>query len=62
MSSPSIAQLLASLPEEERAILTMHYLKSLSVTEIADMLGVPPRAVATVVESGKSKILQALQR
>ena len=61
MSSPSISQLLASLPLEERTILTMHYLKSLSASEIADALGVPERAVASVIASGRARILQAVQ-
>jgi len=60
VSPQSIAELLASLPEEERAILTMHYLKGLSVETIAGALGVPERAVASVIASGRSKILSAL--
>jgi DNA-directed RNA polymerase specialized sigma24 family protein len=36
MSNPkTLAQLLASLPEEERIILTLHYLRSKSASEIA---------------------------
>ena len=42
MSNPkTLAELLASLPEEERFILTLHYLRSKSASEIAQLLGVP---------------------
>jgi DNA-directed RNA polymerase specialized sigma24 family protein len=60
MSSSSnpqtLAELLASLPEEERIILTLHYLRSKSSNEIASMLSVPERAVLVVIESGKARL------
>jgi RNA polymerase sigma factor (sigma-70 family) len=56
----AIVELLASLPEEERIILTMHYIKGLSNNEIAEILGVPERAVESVITSGKSRLLSAL--
>jgi DNA-directed RNA polymerase specialized sigma24 family protein len=57
MSSPqTLAELLASLPEEERIILTLHYLRSQSSAEIASILAVPERAVIVVIESGKSRL------
>ena len=55
-----LSQLLASLPEEERFILTMHYIRSMDVKDIADTLGVPERAVQSVITSGKSRLLSAL--
>lgn len=55
-----ISELLASLPEEERFILSMHYLKGMTEKEIAQTLGVPERAVASVITSGKSRLLSAL--
>ena len=55
-----IADLLASLPEEERFILSMHYLKGMSEIEIAKTLGVPQRAVNSVITSGKTRLLSAL--
>jgi RNA polymerase sigma factor (sigma-70 family) len=55
-----IADLLANLPEEERFILTLHYLKGLSAQEIAKTLGVPERAVISVITSGKARLLSAL--
>jgi DNA-directed RNA polymerase specialized sigma24 family protein len=57
MSSPlTLAELLASLPEEERIILTLHYLRSQSSSEIASLLRVPERAVIVVIESGKARL------
>ena len=55
-----ITDLLASLPEEERFILSMHYLKGMSESEIAKTLGVPQRAVSSVITSGKTRLLSAL--
>jgi RNA polymerase sigma factor (sigma-70 family) len=57
MSNPkTLAQLLASLPEEERFILTLHYLRSKSASEIAQLLGVPEKSVLVVIESGKKRL------
>ena len=57
MSSPqTIAELLSSLPEEERIILTLHYLRGKSAGDIATLLAVPERAVIVVIESGKRRI------
>ena len=55
-----LSELLASLPEEERFILTMHYIRSMSAKESAESLGVPERAVQSVITSGKSRLLSAL--
>jgi RNA polymerase sigma factor (sigma-70 family) len=52
----TLADALASLPEEERLILTMHYLKSMSAAEIALMLGVPERSVVAVIVQGKARL------
>ncbi|CAN2214707.1 RNA polymerase sigma factor 70, region 4 type 2 [Candidatus Nanopelagicaceae bacterium] len=57
MSAPqTIAELLAALPEEERIILTLHYLRGKQPLEIADLLAVPERSVHAVIESGKRRI------
>ena len=57
MSSPqTIAELLSSLPEEERIILTLHYLRGKSAGDIAALLAVPERAVIAVIDSGKRRI------
>jgi RNA polymerase sigma factor (sigma-70 family) len=57
-----IADLLASLPDEERFILSMHYLRGMTEIEIAKTLGVPERAVASVITSGKTRLLSALNK
>jgi DNA-directed RNA polymerase specialized sigma24 family protein len=61
MSAPqTIAELIASLPEEERIILTLHYLRGKSTDEIAVLLGVPVKSVVVVVDSGKRRITAQL--
>ncbi|MEI7659457.1 MAG: sigma-70 family RNA polymerase sigma factor [Actinomycetes bacterium] len=61
MSKPTtLAQVLAALPEEERTILTLHYLKSMSAIEIATLLKVPTRSVEAVITSGKARLSAAL--
>jgi RNA polymerase sigma factor (sigma-70 family) len=52
----TLAQALASLPEEERIILTMHYLKSMSASQIASMLAVPERSVDAIIKQGKARL------
>jgi DNA-directed RNA polymerase specialized sigma24 family protein len=57
MSNPqTLAELLASLPEEERIILTLHYLRSKSSQEIAGLLSVPEKSVLAVIDSGKKRL------
>ena len=52
----TLAQAIASLPEEERIILTMHYLKSMSAADIASLLGVPERSVEAIIRQGKTRL------
>jgi len=52
----TLAQALATLPEEDRIILTMHYLKSMSAADIASILGVPERSVEVIIRQGKSRL------
>jgi RNA polymerase sigma factor (sigma-70 family) len=52
----TLAEVLAGLPEEERIILTMHLLRGLTATEIAEVIGVPERAVSSLIASGKSRL------
>ena len=54
--SQTLADALASLPDEERIILTMHYLKSMSAAEIAAMLGVPERSAVAIIKQGKARL------
>jgi DNA-directed RNA polymerase specialized sigma24 family protein len=57
---PTLADLLATLPDEERFILTLHYLKGIPAEEIAEKLGVPHKSVLAVVDMGKKRLLAAL--
>ena len=55
-----LQDLLSSLPEEERIILTLFYVKSQTAEEIASLLGVPMRAVESVLQVGRQRLLAAL--
>jgi len=52
----TLAEVLKDLPEEERIILTMHLLRGLDAPEIANLIGVPERAVLSLISSGKSRL------
>ena len=56
----TIAELIHTLPEEERLILTLHLVKMISAAEIANKLGVPERAVTTVIASGRSRLIRLI--
>ena len=58
--TPSLADLLASLPEEERVVLCLHYVKGMETNQIAQTLGVPHAAVTSVIEQGRRRLFQAL--
>ena len=58
---PTLAELLESLPEEERIILTAHYLRGKSSAQIAALLGVPQKAVDGVIASGSAKLIKVLK-
>ncbi len=61
MTAPlSLPDALAQLPEEERIVLSLHYLRSLPSHEIAKMLGVPEKSVVAVMASGKARITALL--
>jgi len=61
MSEPkTLAEVLAALPDEERIILVMHYLRSMSASEIAQKLGVPERSVTAVITIGKARLSKTL--
>jgi DNA-directed RNA polymerase specialized sigma24 family protein len=44
------------LPEEERIILTMHYVKAMSASDIASILTVPERSVEAIIRQGSSRL------
>ena len=61
MSEPvTLAEVLASLPDEERFILTMCYLRQMSPEQIAQILTVPEQAVISVISSGKARLSHVL--
>jgi RNA polymerase sigma factor (sigma-70 family) len=59
-AAPNLASLLASLPEEERAVLVLHYARGKSAEEIAALLGVPIRAIQSVLASGRARLTSAI--
>lgn len=61
-SGETLSQLLEGLPEEERFILTLHYIKGRTSQEIADALGVPLRAVESMINTGKARILGVITK
>ena len=56
----TLAEALAQLPEEERIILSLHFLRQMEIGEIAALLGVPEKSVSNVMASGKSRITALL--
>lgn len=58
----TIAELISALPEEERLILTLHLVNLVSTSEIAKKLGVPERAVISVIASGKSRLIGLISK
>jgi DNA-directed RNA polymerase specialized sigma24 family protein len=58
--SASLTTLIAALPEEERAILALHYVYNHSVSDIAFTLSVAPKAVEAVLNAGKVRLAAAL--
>lgn len=61
MGAPkTLADVLAALPEEERIILTLAYLRGMSAVEIGTLLGVPPKSVEAVITSGKARLTAEL--
>lgn len=60
MSNQTLADLIANLPEEERIVLSLYYVKSMSTQEIALALKVPERAILTVLTAGKARLRASL--
>ena len=52
----TLSEFLDSLPEEERVVLTLYFVKRISTTEIASKLGVPERAISAVLASGRARM------
>ena len=60
MTSETLAQMIANLPEEERVVLTLHYVKSLSPAEIAALLNVPEGAISRLIIAGRGRLAARL--
>lgn len=52
----TLSEFLDSLPEEERVVLTLYFVKRISTTEIASKLGVPERAISAVLATGRARM------
>ena len=52
----TLAEFINSLPEEERVVLTLYFVKRQSVAEIASKIGVPERAISVVLASGRARM------
>jgi len=61
MAAPkTLAEVLEALPEEERIILTLSYLRGMSAGQIATLLNVPEKSVEAVIASGKARLTAEL--
>ena len=61
MAAPkTLAEVLAALPEEERIILSLSYLRGMSASQIAALLHVPEKSVEAVIASGKARLTAQL--
>jgi RNA polymerase sigma factor (sigma-70 family) len=61
MAAPkTLAEVLEALPEEERIILTLSYLRGMSAGQIATLLQVPEKSVEAVIASGKARLTAQL--
>jgi RNA polymerase sigma factor (sigma-70 family) len=52
----TLSEFIDSLPEEERVVLTLYFVKRCSVPEIAARIGVPERAISAVLASGRARM------
>ena len=53
---------LRTLPDEQRAILSLHYLDGMGVSEIAGVLSVPRGTVKSRLHHARSRLKQTLER
>ena len=64
-SASDVARLrdvLAQLPQEQRVVLSLHYLDAMSVMQIADMLNVPNGTVKSRLHHARNSLKKALER
>jgi RNA polymerase sigma factor (sigma-70 family) len=55
----TVIELIASLPEEERIVLTLYFGKNLSISQIAAKIGVPERSVSAVLTCGRARLRES---
>ena len=60
VGNQTLAELIEALPEEERIVLTLHFMRRLSTAQIATKIGVPENAVIAVLSSGRARLSSAL--
>ncbi len=53
---------LVKLPDEHRAVLSLHYLDEMGVREIAEVLGVPQGTVKSRLHHARNRLKEALER
>ncbi|MCH8148432.1 MAG: RNA polymerase sigma factor [Planctomycetes bacterium] len=53
---------MAKLPDEQRAVLSLHYLDEMGVREIAEVLGVPEGTVKSRLHHARNRLKDALER
>ena len=53
---------MAKLPDEQRAVLSLHYLDEMDVREIARVLGVPEGTVKSRLHHARNRLKEALER
>ncbi len=58
----ALRQALAAMPDEQRAILSLHYLDGMLLAEIAMVFGVPLGTVKSRLHHARSKLKQTLER
>jgi DNA-directed RNA polymerase specialized sigma24 family protein len=55
----TLEEFIDSLPEEERIVLTLYYIKRYSIEEISTKIGAPTRAITAVLRSGRMRMSSA---
>jgi RNA polymerase sigma factor (sigma-70 family) len=55
----TLEEFIDSLPEEERIVLTLYYIKRYSIEEISAKIGAPERSITVVLASGRMRMSSA---
>ena len=57
-----LREAMSAMPDEQRAILSLHYLDAMGLAEIASVLGVPLGTVKSRLHHARNKLKQTLER